>query len=157
MLSQLFPRLADNRYRGSRIALWLFGAVVLMRLAIALGCIFNGYNAAASADGIPLDTFPPAAAGTIVSMFAAWGLAQVFIGVICVLVLVRYRSMVPLMFVFILLEHLARRLIFRILPVPRTGTPPGFTINLVLLGVMIIGVVLSLLPARGEVDLRAEG
>ncbi len=155
MLNRLFPLPSNDTYRGSRIALWLFGAVVAMRLAIGLGCIFNGYNAATSADGIPLGTFPPAAARTVVSMFAAWGLAQVVIGVICLLVLVRYRSMVPLMFALILLEHLTRRLIFRILPVPRSGTPPGFTINLVLLGVMIIGVVLSLLPARREVELRA--
>ena len=36
------------------------------------------------------------------------------------------------------------RLIFHYLPVPRTGTPPGSTINLILLALMVVGLVLSL-------------
>jgi hypothetical protein len=39
-----------------------------------------GYSAAKSADGIPLDTFTPAGAQAVVSLFAVWGLAQVVIG-----------------------------------------------------------------------------
>ena len=144
MLSRVFPRYFDNTYRGHRVALWLFGAVLLMKTAIALGTIFHGRTAAQTADGIPLDSFGAAGAAAVVSLFAIWGLAQLVISLIGVLALVRYRAMVPLMFVLFLFEHVMRRVIFVVLPIPRDGTAPGLAINLALLAVMAVGLVLSL-------------
>lgn len=144
MLSQLFPQPIDNRYQGYKLALWLFALVVLMRVLISLNSIFNGYSVATSADGIPLDTFPAAAARTIVSLLALLGLAQLVICLLCLLALVRYRSMVPLMFALLLLQFLGGRLILQFLPIVRIGTPPGFYVNLALLAVMVVGLALSL-------------
>lgn len=144
MLHQLLPQRIDNTYRGHRLALWLFAVLVLMKGGIGLGTIFNGRSAAISADGIPLDTFTPAGEQAFVSLFAAWGLSQLMLNLIGLLVLVRYRAMVPFMFALLLLEHLSRKLIFWILPIARTGTPPGFFVNLVFVAVMIVGLVLSL-------------
>ena len=144
MLGQLLPRRIDNTYRGHRLALWLLAVLVLMKGGIGLGTIFNGYSAATSADGIPLDTFTPAGEQAFVSLFAAWGLSQLMLNLIGLLVLVRYRAMVPFMFALLLLEHLSRKLIFWVLPITRAGTPPGFFINLVLVAVMVVGLVLSL-------------
>jgi hypothetical protein len=44
----------------------------------------------------------------------------------------QHRSMVPLMLALLLLEHLSRRLILQFLPIVRTGTQPGFFVNLLL-------------------------
>lgn len=147
----LLPRSIDNNYRGSTVAIWLFVPLIVMKIAIAIGCIFNGRNAAQSADGIPLDTFGAAAAQAVVSMFAAWGLSQVIIGAIAVLVLIRYRAMLPFMFTLLLFEHVARKLIFYMLPVVKNGTPPGFYINAALFAAEIAGLTLSLWPRRGLV------
>ncbi len=144
MLHQFLPKHIDNTYRGHRLALWLFAVLVLMKGGIGLGTIFNGRSAAISADGIPLDTFTPAGEQAFVSLFAAWGLSQLMLNLIGFVVLVRYRAMVPFMFALLLLEHLSRKLIFWILPIATTGTPPGFFINLVFVAVMIVGLVLSL-------------
>lgn len=144
MFGQLLPERIDNGYRGHKLALWLFGLVVFVKTSIGLGTIFNGYNAAVSADGIPLDTFTPAGARAFVSVFAAWGLAQAIIGLLCILVLVRYRTMVPCMFAVLLLEHLCRRLIFFVMPIERVGAPPGLMINIALIAMMIVGLVMSL-------------
>ena len=144
MPGQLLPQRVDNSYRGHKLALWLFGLVVLMKTAIGVGTIFNGRDAAINADGIPLDTFTPAGAQAFVSIFAAWGLAQVTVGALCILVLIRYRALVPFMFALLLVEHLLRRVIFLALPMPRIGQPPGFAINLALVAVMIVGLGLSL-------------
>ncbi|HEV3470866.1 MAG TPA: hypothetical protein VG148_16200 [Pyrinomonadaceae bacterium] len=144
MLERLLPRHVDNAYHGHRAALWLFAALVLMKTGISLNSIFNGYDVAVSADGIPLDMFTPAGAQAVVSAFAAWGLAQLTICLLCVLVLVRYRALVPFMFALLLLEHLGRRLLFQVMPIVRTGTPPGFYVNLVLLVLMLAGLTLSL-------------
>src|SRR2546428_11544933 len=100
-----------------------------------------------SADGIPLDTFTPAAARTVVSLFALLGLSNFVICLLCILALARYRSMIPFMFALLLLEYLSRRLILQFLPIVRTGTPPGIYVSLVLLALMIVGLALSLRSA----------
>ena len=152
MLSRVLPRYFDNTYRGHRLALWLFGIILLMKTAIALGTVFNGRTAAQTADGIPLDSFGAAGAAAVVSLFAIWGLAQLVISTIGVLALVRYRAMVPLMLALFLFEHVMRRVIFLVLPIPRDGTAPGLAINLALLAVMAVGLALSL---RSRAELSA--
>lgn len=144
MFNQLLPQRIDNLYYGHKLALWLFALLVFMKVAMSLNSIFNGYSVATSADGIPLDTFPPAAAQAVVSLFAIWGLSHFVICLLCILVLVRYRSMIPFMFALLLLEHVSRRLILYLLPIVRSGTSPGFYINLVLMALIIVGLVLSL-------------
>ncbi|NOH02695.1 MAG: hypothetical protein HND47_12415 [Chloroflexi bacterium] len=144
MLNQFLPRRVENLYHGHKLALWLFALLILMKTAMSLNSIFNGYFVASSADGIPLNTFPSAASQTVVSLFAIWGLAHLVISLLCILVLVRYRSMIPFMFAMLLLEHLSRRLILYLMPIARTGSPPGISVNLVLFALMIIGLVLSL-------------
>jgi hypothetical protein len=57
MLDALLPRRLDNEYRGSRLALWLFGLVVAMKSAQSLAIILNGYATARDVDGIPLNSF----------------------------------------------------------------------------------------------------
>jgi hypothetical protein len=153
MFNHLFPRSIDNTYRGHKLALWLFGLVVFMKAAMSLNSIFNGYLVASSADGLPLDTYPSAAARTIVSLFAIWGLGHFMICLLCILVLVRYRGMIPFMFALLLVEHLSRRLIFQFMPIVRTGTPPASAINLVLLALMIVGLALSLW-SQGNVQIQ---
>jgi hypothetical protein len=144
VLNQLLPQPIDNRYRGHKLALWLFGLLLLMNLVIGLNSIFNGRTVASSADGIPLDTFTPAAARTVVTLFALLGLSRLALCLVGILALVRYRAMVPLMFAVFLFGHLGRWLILRAMPIPRTGTPPGSIVNLVLLGLMVVGLALSL-------------
>jgi hypothetical protein len=143
-MNSLLPRHVDNIYRGHRLALWLFGLAVFVKTSIGLGTIFNGRHAAVSADGIALDSFSPDGAQAFVALFAAWGLAQATIGAISILVLVRYRALVPFMFLVLLLEHLCRKLIFFVMPISRTGEAPGLLINLVLVAVMVVGLILSL-------------
>lgn len=155
MIRRLFPECADNSYRGPRLALWIFGLLVLARTAISLGSIFNGYAAAGSADGIPLASFPPAAVQTVLSLFALLGAAQLVISAVCILVLVRYRSLVPLMFALLLSYQLSRYLVLQFFPIPRTAAPPGSPINQVILGLMIVGLLLSL--RRRQPALVADG
>jgi len=144
MLNLLLPKSIDNSYHGYKFSLWVFGLIVFMKTSIGLGTIFNGQNAAIKADGIPLDTFTLAGAQAVVSLFAIWGLAQIMIGCICTLALIRYRAFIPFMFLLLLVEHLSRKLVLFVLPIPRTGNPPGIFINLALLGLMTIGLVFSL-------------
>ena len=156
MNNRFLPNQIDNTYHGYKLALWLLALLVLMKSIMSINSIFNGYSVATSADGIPLDTFTPAGSQAVVSMFAALALSQLIICLLCVLVLVRYRAMIPLMFALLLVEHLGRRLIFLIIPIVRTGRPPGFYINLALGAVMVVGLALSLLSRASKTQSKAK-
>ena len=144
MFDKLFPQPIDNTYRGYKVALWLFGLVVGVRITQSILVIFNGYSTARDADGIPLDTYTPAAAQMVVALFAQASLWRLTFCLLCVLVLVRYRSAIPFMFALLLVNYLAGQLILQFVPVIRTGTPPGPIVNLIMFALMIIGLALSL-------------
>jgi hypothetical protein len=144
VLNRLLPRPLDDTYRGHRLALWLLALLVLSKLAMGLNSVLNGYSVMTTADGIPLDTFPPAAARTAVSLFALLGLSHLMSCLLGAVALVRYRGLVPFVFSFLLLEHLGRRLILQFVPPERAGALPGFYINLALLALMVVGLALSL-------------
>ena len=151
MLGELLPRRMDNEYRGRKLALWLFGLVVAMKSAQSLAIIFNGYPTARDADGIPLDSFTPAVAQTVVAVFAQGSLWRLFFCLLCVLVLFRYRSAVPLMFGLLALNYLAAQLVLIFVPLPRVGAPVGPLVNLMLFVVMLVGLGFSLWRRGGSV------
>src|SRR6185503_19256770 len=101
MFNQLFPRRIDNLYRGHRLALWLLALLVLIKVIMSLNSIFNGYSVATSADGIPLDTFTASGAQTVVTLFALLGFSQLVISLLGIAIMVRYRAMLPFMFVLL--------------------------------------------------------
>lgn len=144
MLNPILPAVADQNYRGFKTALWLLGVLLLLKLGMGVGCTFNGYETASTADGIPLNTFPPAAAQTVVYLMAAWGIGQLALAAIGWIVLIRYRSLVPLMFALQLFEMLGRKAAHLFIPVVRVGTPPGYFVNLFLIALMLVGLALSL-------------
>jgi hypothetical protein len=144
MLEALLPPRLDNEYRGSRSALWLFALVVAMKSTQSLAIILHGYGTARDADGIPLDSFTPAVAQTVVAIFAQGSLWRLFFCLLCGLVLLRYRSAVPLMFALLSLNYLAGQLVFGFVPLPRVGAPVGPSVNLLLFVIMLLGLGLSL-------------
>jgi hypothetical protein len=148
MFERVLPTTIDNTYRGHKLGLWIFGLIAVMRLVIGINSIFNGWNVLTSADGIPLDTYPSGAAQSMVSLWALLGLSRVVLSVLCLVVLVRYRGLVPFLFVLFLLQHLSGELIARFLPLARTGAPPASAINFTFLALIILGLVLSLWRRR---------
>lgn len=150
MESRLLPERLDNRYRGHPAALWLFGMVVALKATQSLAILFAGRSTASGADGIPLASFEPSIAQTVVSLFAQGSLWRLFFCLVGAIVLVRYRSGVPLMLTLFALNYLAAQLAFWMIPLPRVGTPPGPTVNLVLFGIMILGLVFSLRTRSGS-------
>jgi magnesium-transporting ATPase (P-type) len=150
LFERLFPRRFDNTYTGSKIALWVFAFVITIRAIQSILIIVNGYSIAQSADGIPLETYPAAAAQTIVALFALSSLNRLIISLIGAAVLIRYRRAVPIMFVVLGLTYLGTQLITTFIPFVRVGTPPGVIMNRLLIGLTIIGLVLSLWQRRSK-------
>jgi hypothetical protein len=149
MLDRLLPRQLDSRFEGHRAALWVLGLYVALKLVMSFNSIFNTVKVAQGADGIPLDSFGPEAAREVVTLFALVGLGQLILALIAALALVRYRAMVPLIYLLMLGEGLARRLIVQGGSAARTDAgSAAFYINVGLLALLTLGFILSLLPAR---------
>ena len=147
MLNKLLPRSIDQTYDGRKLALWLLGLLLLVKGAMGLNSIFNGYTVATTADRIPLDTFAPAGANAVITFLAFWGLSQLIFSMLGVLALVRYRAMVPLVYVLLLVELVGRKLILIAMPIAKVSSP-SFPINTALITLLVIGLALSLWGER---------
>ncbi|HYR75951.1 MAG TPA: hypothetical protein VEM96_08915 [Pyrinomonadaceae bacterium] len=150
MVEKLLPQPIDNTYSGSKIALWLFGLIVFVHILQSVMVMVNGYSIAQSADGIPLENYPGAAAQTILAIFMVSSLRRLIISLMCAVVLFRYRSAVPLMFVVLGLAYLGGQVIFQFVPIVRVGTPPGVVVNLIMFGLTVVGLALSLWRRGGS-------
>ena len=146
LTERLFPPQIDNRYCGLRPGPWLFALIVVLKAIIGINSIFNTRAVASGADGIPLDRLGPTAEPIVVSLFALLNVGQLVLALFGVLVLVRYRSMVPIGFLLFLFDHLTRKSV-ALLHSFETGVPsPAFSINLVMLAIMLGGFALSVMP-----------
>ncbi len=147
MSQRLFPKQFDSRFEGHRSALWLLGLIVALKALMGGNSILNAAEVASKADGIPVETFGATAAREVVLLFEMVGLGQLVLAVIGSVVLIRYRALVPLVFLLFLVEHAGRRLIvFANAVEPSRTASPGFYINMGLLALLVIGFALSLWP-----------
>jgi hypothetical protein len=127
---------------------------VFAKLGQGTESVFNAYSTATTADGIPIDSYGKMAAQTVLEMFALLGLNVLVLPLLGVLALIRYRAMIPLMYLTMMILYFCTRALLFVHPIARTGgvQPIGFYVNLALLAVLLIGFALSLtksaLPAR---------
>jgi hypothetical protein len=154
MLSRILPKQIDNNYRGHWLAIWLFVPIVLVKAAQGANSIINTRLVMTTADGIPLDSYNVAGAQAAVALFALLGLYLLVLPLQSVVVLVRYRAMIPFMYLMLLIVQVSSRVLSQLHPIVRSnGAPIGFYMNLAILAVLLIGFALSLLnksasPAR---------
>ena len=104
MLKTMFPEQLTHDYRGSPIAKWFFVILTIVTLARSLVHIFAPDGGAQSIATIPLDTFTQNGAAAVVLIFALWGLSQLLMGIIYILVLWRYQALIPFMYLLMLVE-----------------------------------------------------
>ena len=150
MFEKLFPKTVDNQYRGSAIAKWLFVAMTILTVGRSLTHMFLPDGGAQSIATIPLSAFSPEASTVIIGMFAQWGLTQLMFGMLYVLVIWRYQSLISLMWLFILFEWIGRLLTGFFKPFETAGTAPGAIGNLIFPVVALVMLVISLREPKKE-------
>lgn len=143
MYAQIIPKQIDNEYRGSPAARWVLAAAAAITIGRSLAHLFLPDGGAQSIATIPLDSFSPEAAAVITGMFAQWGLTQLLFGLLYVLVLWRYRSLIPLMWLFILMEYGGRLLLAVFKPFETVGTAPGAVGNFLIPPLALIMLFLA--------------
>lgn len=145
MIQRLLPPIADNRFHGHRAALWLLGLLVALKLVMGVNSIFNTESVAVGADGIPLGSYGAAAARDVLKLFALTSLGQLMLALVALLVLLRYRALVPLIYLGLIGEQLARRAIVQ--SFGGSASVTAVSINLGILALLAVGLLLALLPA----------
>jgi hypothetical protein len=156
MLDRIFPRQFDNNYRGHWLAIWLFVPLVVARLAMGTNSIINTRMVATTADGIPLDSYGAAGAEAVIALFALSGFFLLLLALQGLVALIRYRAMIPFMYLLLLIQQVGNRALILAHPVAKSGVPSaklGSAFVLAILAITIAGFVLSLLhkqtsPAR---------
>ena len=152
MLSRIFPKQADNAYRGHWLALVLFALVSGLKGTQGVVSVADTRGVVSGADGIPLDTYGAAAGDTVVALTALLGFNLMLVAVLSFIVLVRYRTLIPLMFVLWLIVYFGSRAILFVNPIERAaasptafaGQPIGFWVNMAILAMTVIGLLLAL-------------
>lgn len=146
--ARFLPAVIDNRYEGRRIALVFFGfftAITLVRSVIHIVAPDGGAGSIAT---IPLASFSENGASAVIHAFALWGLSQLIVALVYIVALLRYRSLIPLLYALAVVEYLVRLLIGLAKPVELEGTAPGGVANYVLVPLLLVMLWLSLRPRR---------
>jgi hypothetical protein len=144
ILETLLPAKIDNGIRGSKIPLYIFTLYAILSLVRSCIHVFTPDGGAGSIAGMDLSV---AGADGIIFAFALWGSSQLLLAIIQLLVVIRYRSLVPFMWLMLILEILLRELVGKMKPVTFAHTPPGAVGNQILLPLAALMLGLSLWSA----------
>lgn len=147
--ARLFPAQIDNRFPGHPMAFWGFVGVTCITLWRSQHHMFAPDGGAESIATIPLSSYPDGAAGTVIGIFALWGLSQLLLGLVMALAAFRYRAMIPMLLGLVILEYIMRILLGAGNPIETAGSAPGAVANLPM--IVIASALLGLClwsPAR---------
>lgn len=156
MPGRLFPKQIDNTYRGYKLAIWLLVPLLLFKTAISVNAL--GWNPLMTnrevlqrADRIPLDTFSTNAADAAVLLFAVWGVTHLMLNVLGFIAVVRYRAMIPLIYLLMAIDHIGRKALADTYPIIRSpiiGAEVDVPVALILIALLLIGFGMSLTTPR---------
>jgi hypothetical protein len=140
----LLPAKIANTIRGSKIPFYVFALYAVVSLVRSCIHLLAPDGGAGSIAGMDLSV---AGADGIIFAFALWGSSQLILAVIQLLVVFRYRSFVPFMYLMLMLEVLLRELVGKTKPVTFAHTPPGAVGNQLILPLAALMLGLSLWSA----------
>ena len=144
MRNRLLPSSFNNEFDGHSAALWLFGLITTVTLGRSLAHVFLPDGGAQSIATVPLSQYSSGAESSVISIFALWGLSQLLLAIVMLIAALRYRSMIPLLYLLLICEHVGRICIGIFKPLETLQSPPGATGSFIILGASLVGLLLSL-------------
>ena len=145
----LFPSRLNNRYEGSKIALYglypIF-AMYIFRSLVHFLAENSGLVGIATIKQFPItEGLDP---NTIIYLFASlWGATQVSLMIILLILFIKYKNLIPLIYLICLLDQCFRLISGYLHPLGQDyyiNTPPGVISNLPVLLYLIFMFYLSL-------------
>jgi hypothetical protein len=148
---KLLPAAIDNQFRGLKLAQYAFLILTIATLVRSLIHVFAPDGGAQSIATIPLANYPTDAAAAVILMFSLWGLSQLLMGIVYLVVYFKYKSLIPAIYVLMIVEYAMRIVIGQMKPIVTSGTAPGSVGNWIMVPVCIVLLVLSLIKAKPKV------
>lgn len=145
----ILPRTIDNSDQGSKIPFFVFTIYAILSTVRSCIHIFSADGGAGSIAGMDLTV---SGADGIIFAFALWGSSQLLLAIIQLIVVLRYRALIPLMYLLLVLEILLRQLMGMMKPVTFAHTPPGAIGNQLVLPLAIIMLILSVWSTYEQTD-----
>ena len=147
IINSLLPPIIDNTYQGKAISLIVFIPLTMVTVARSLIHIFSKDGGAQSIATIPLTSYSFEASQAVITMFALWGLSQLLLAMVFLITILKYRSLLPLMYLIVFIEYIGRHIIMTLLPIETLGNAPGSIINLIIAPIAFILMLLAM-PMR---------
>jgi hypothetical protein len=134
------------------LAIWILAPLALLKLVqganvAGLNPLVASRGILETADRVPVDSFPPDAAAHLVFLFSVWGLLIFTLGLVALIALIRYRAMIPFVYLLLLIEQFGRKTLSMIhldRPFASAELTAGNIINWVFLAAIVAGFLLSL-------------
>jgi hypothetical protein len=143
-VSRLLPRDPTN-YFGAMIAFWL---TALYLVVITVRSCIHLFSADGGAQSIATIDTHVTGGDNIVAVFGQWGATQLLFALLLWVLLLRYRGLLPLVILILLLEPLLRALSGRLKPLETMGTAPGATLNWYVVPILAVLLYLAMCPAQ---------
>ena len=154
---KLFPENANNNYVGHKFALWgfiLFTCVMTWRSVVHMFFEQYGFHQIANFQVISGDPDPML---LIYRFFSLWGASQLLFCLVCWVVVFKYKSLIPLMNVFWLIDWGIRLFVYPLIRVDigmigtyTTNNTPGIDGAPVAFGITAIVFLLSVANKRNK-------
>jgi len=116
----LLPAKIDNVIRGTKLPFYVFALYAIVSAARSCIHLLSPDGGAGTIAGMDLSV---AGADGIIFAFALWESSQLLFAIIQLLVVIRYRSLAPFMWLMLMLEVLLRELVGKMKPVTFAHTP----------------------------------
>ncbi len=145
----ILPAKIDNVIRGSKIPFYVFTLYAIISTVRSFIHLLAPDGGAGTIAGMDLSV---TGADGIIFAFGLWGSSQLLFAIIQLLVVIRYRSLVPFMWLMLALEVLLRELVGKMKPVTFAHTPPGAIGNQILLPLALVMLAWSLWSAYRQTD-----
>jgi hypothetical protein len=145
----LLPAKIDNVIRGTKIPFYIFALYAIVSTVRSCIHLLSPDGGAGTIAGMDLSV---AGADGIIFAFALWGSSQLLFAIIQLLTVIRYRSLIPFMWLMLALEVLLRELVGKMKPITFAHTPPGAIGNQIILPLAVVMVVWSLWSGSKNIE-----
>jgi hypothetical protein len=140
----ILPKAITNKLKVNKIVLYTFSLITAITLVRSCIHIFAPDGGAQSIAGFPLDSYSTAASSMVILIFSLWGLSQLLMGILYLIVLLRYKSLIPLMYLLLFIEYTGRWLLGIYKPAISTHTVPGGVLDYIMIPLTLVILILCI-------------
>jgi len=149
VLEKILPKQINNEFPGYQFSAYAFLVFTVVTVARSLAHIVLPDGGAGSIATIDMTVD---GAAIIIGIFGQWGLSQLLMAGLYIIVYFRYQSLIPLMYIIIITEYVGRIGVGLLKPIETIGTAPGAIGNLIIIPLAIVLFILSIRAPKKEAE-----